>query len=321
MRAPILARGRGPTARGRCHLSRPRGSRTRSVPGSATHTTPATPAVNRARLPAPAPELAGGSRFSPSDRASVPGDCRMPLAPHTAQVLQAEKRDRPTASELRQRAVPPLNRLVLDEEGRERLLQELVRLGLRLGLDERRLRETCGDDDADRSVTGRYGDAFGVLNRDGDEDAEEGCPPGAGRRGGRGGLADGRGAGLSRQPWKLRNGDGRRAGACVGTARPARADRAARRPGGGGAVAVAAAPDGGGLRLRTTGRLRQAGSDCSSGPARASVWRAASGGPSRSGSFARSASRPSTSMSAASRARRSSRSCRCASSCLRSSTP
>src|SRR5713101_9061114 len=26
MRAPILARGRGPTARGRCHLSRPRGS-------------------------------------------------------------------------------------------------------------------------------------------------------------------------------------------------------------------------------------------------------------------------------------------------------
>src|SRR2546422_3874839 len=30
---PILARGRGPTARGRCHLSRPRGSRTRSVSG------------------------------------------------------------------------------------------------------------------------------------------------------------------------------------------------------------------------------------------------------------------------------------------------
>src|SRR6266436_5199699 len=33
MRTPILARGRGPTARGRCHLSRPRGSRTRSVSG------------------------------------------------------------------------------------------------------------------------------------------------------------------------------------------------------------------------------------------------------------------------------------------------
>jgi hypothetical protein len=60
------------------------------------------------------------------------------------QVLQVEKRDRPAACELRQRPVPALDRLVLDEERRQRLLQELVRLGLRLGLHQRRLRVALG---------------------------------------------------------------------------------------------------------------------------------------------------------------------------------
>ncbi len=80
MRTPILARGREPTARGRCHLSRPRGSRTRSVSGSATHPTPAARAVNRAQLP----DAAGGrrrwSRCPPSSfpfsTAPPRGDCR-----------------------------------------------------------------------------------------------------------------------------------------------------------------------------------------------------------------------------------------------------
>src|SRR5207247_5100835 len=71
MRAPILARGRGPTARGRCHLSRPRGSRTRSVPGSATHTTPAAPAVNCAQLP-DAAAVGGVGAVLPAFVSSVP---------------------------------------------------------------------------------------------------------------------------------------------------------------------------------------------------------------------------------------------------------
>src|SRR3989442_15768109 len=66
------------------------------------------------------------------------------LAAPTSQILQVEKGNCPAAGELWERAIPPLDRLVLDEQGRERLLQELVRLGLRLGLDENRLRVTLG---------------------------------------------------------------------------------------------------------------------------------------------------------------------------------
>src|SRR5439155_26540334 len=70
---------------------------------------------------------------------SLPRSCRTAFTTPAAQVFQVEKGDRPAAGELRERAVPALDRLVLDEERREGLLQELVRLGLRLGLDQRRL--------------------------------------------------------------------------------------------------------------------------------------------------------------------------------------
>jgi len=100
MRAPILARGRGPTARGRCHLSRPRGSQTRSVPGSATHTTPAAPAVNCAQLP----DAAGSRRrWSRSARLrlfrSLQPRLAAPAARGASAICEARKR--------RQAAPPP----------------------------------------------------------------------------------------------------------------------------------------------------------------------------------------------------------------------
>ncbi len=100
MRTPILARGRGPTARGRCHLSRPRGSRTRSVPGSATHTTPAAPAVNCAQLP----DAAGSRRrWSRSARLrlfrSLQPRLAAPAARGASAICEARKR--------RQAAPPP----------------------------------------------------------------------------------------------------------------------------------------------------------------------------------------------------------------------
>src|SRR5206468_7703810 len=69
--------------------------------------------------------------------ASAPG-ARVRLA--RAEVLQVQEGDRAAAGELGQGAVPAVDRLVLDEERRERLLEEAVRLGLRLGLHQGRLR-------------------------------------------------------------------------------------------------------------------------------------------------------------------------------------
>src|SRR5438093_612706 len=57
-----------------------------------------------------------------------------------AEVLQVQERHRGAARELGQRAVPAVDRLVLDEERCERLLEEPVRLRLRLGLHQGRLR-------------------------------------------------------------------------------------------------------------------------------------------------------------------------------------
>src|SRR5689334_25098947 len=57
-----------------------------------------------------------------------------------SELLEVEEGHRRRAGELGQRAVPALDRLVLDEEGRQRLLEELVRLGLGARPDERRLR-------------------------------------------------------------------------------------------------------------------------------------------------------------------------------------
>src|SRR6266849_11139944 len=72
---------------------------------------------------------------------AVSSACRCsPNSSSGGQILQVEEGNRPSAGELRQRPVPALDRLVLDEERREGLQQELVRLGLRLGLDQRRLR-------------------------------------------------------------------------------------------------------------------------------------------------------------------------------------
>src|SRR5207245_2315419 len=64
--------------------------------------------------------------------ASVPGA--------RAEILQVQEGDRAAAGELGQGAVPAVDRLVLDEERRERLLEEAVRLGLRLCLHQGRLR-------------------------------------------------------------------------------------------------------------------------------------------------------------------------------------
>src|SRR5207253_8494250 len=82
-----------------------------------------------------------GQAFAPAavHTPSLPRSCRTAFTTPAAQVFQVEKGDRPAAGELRERAVPALDRLVLDEERREGLLQELVRLGLRLGLEHRRL--------------------------------------------------------------------------------------------------------------------------------------------------------------------------------------
>src|SRR5437870_7661838 len=69
--------------------------------------------------------------------ASVPG-ARARLA--RAEILQVQEGDRAAAGELGQGAVPAVDGLVLDEERRERLLEEAVRLGLWLGLHQGRLR-------------------------------------------------------------------------------------------------------------------------------------------------------------------------------------
>src|SRR5438093_6389268 len=63
--------------------------------------------------------------------ASAPG-ARVRLA--RAEILQVQEGDRAAAGELGQGAVPAVDRLVLDEERRERLLEGAGRLGLRLGL-------------------------------------------------------------------------------------------------------------------------------------------------------------------------------------------
>src|SRR5438477_106462 len=51
---------------------------------------------------------------------------------------EVHERNRAASRELRQNAVPAVNRLRLDEQRVQRLLEEAVRLGLRFGLDERR---------------------------------------------------------------------------------------------------------------------------------------------------------------------------------------
>src|SRR6266542_1994061 len=57
---------------------------------------------------------------------------------------EVHERNRAASRELRQNAVPAIDRLRLDEQRVQRLLEEAVRLGLRSGLDERRLRVAFG---------------------------------------------------------------------------------------------------------------------------------------------------------------------------------
>src|SRR5258706_11873668 len=57
---------------------------------------------------------------------------------------EVHKRNRAASRELRQDAVPSVDRLRLDKQRVQGLLEEAVRLGLRLCLDERRLRVAFG---------------------------------------------------------------------------------------------------------------------------------------------------------------------------------
>src|SRR5882724_2828864 len=92
-----------------------------------------TPASAGTRSPRLTQALAGAPRRG----CSAPG-ARVRVA--RAELLQVQEGHRAAAGELGQGAVPAVDRLVLDEERCERLLEEPVRLGLRLGLDQCRLR-------------------------------------------------------------------------------------------------------------------------------------------------------------------------------------